>query len=61
MRCIQMLQLQTIVGLVLLGTELCLDPPSQKLDRAGHHWFPGVIVGVEALKIVKFTPSGHQM
>lgn len=56
-----MLQLQTIVGLVLLGTELCLDPPSQKLDRAGHHWFPGVIVGVEALKIVKFTPSGHQM
>lgn len=56
-----MFQLQTIMGLVILGTELCLDTPSQKLDRAGHPWLSRLVVGGEALIIVKLTTSRHQM
>lgn len=38
------------VGLITLGTELYLDIPSQKSNRAGHHCLPGVVSEIKALK-----------
>lgn len=40
-----MLKLQTIVGLITLGAELCLEMPSQKLGGTGHIDFWGLDQG----------------